>query len=70
MLPTCCRPRVGRALDEAVDKIKLIKARVEEVSHRNLPYNLINTTGSRQMQQAATAMDMDLDLTKGAGRLP
>jgi hypothetical protein len=63
VLPPCCRPRVGRALDEEVDKIKLIKARVEEVSQRNLRYNLINTIGSGQLQQAPIPA-MDLDLAK------
>jgi hypothetical protein len=64
VLPPCCRPRVGRALDEEVDKIKLIKARVEEVSQRNLRYNLINAIGSGQSQQQAPILAMDLDLAK------
>nr|CAB3490301.1 unnamed protein product [Digitaria exilis] len=34
-------------LEQAVDEIKLLKARVEEVSSRNMRYNLIDDSGSK-----------------------
>ena len=48
----CCRciPRFIRPqlpLDKAVAEIKLLKGRVEEVSLRNMRYNLISDSGSK-----------------------
>ncbi|CAD6254132.1 unnamed protein product [Miscanthus lutarioriparius] len=52
----CCRciPRFIRPqlpLDKAVAEIKLLKGRVEEVSLRNMRYNLISDSGSKPVTQ-------------------
>ncbi|RLM50346.1 hypothetical protein C2845_PMPSC049107 [Panicum miliaceum] len=47
LLASCsCHSGVPSPLDQAVDEIKLLKARVEEISSRNKRYNLINDSGS------------------------
>jgi hypothetical protein len=53
VLPSCMAPPLP--LDEAVAEIKQLKARVEEVSHRNTRYNLIigNDSGSSSIMPAA-----------------
>jgi hypothetical protein len=43
MLPDCIAPQ--RPLDQAVAEIQRLKARVEDVSHRNARYNLIGDSG-------------------------
>ncbi|KAL6654734.1 hypothetical protein ACP70R_008199 [Stipagrostis hirtigluma subsp. patula] len=62
-----CRPGAVLPLDEAVAEIKLLKARVEEVSQRNMRYNLISDSGSKPLMQqhlpsgssvSATAVDI------------
>ncbi|KAM0909060.1 hypothetical protein ACQ4PT_015113 [Festuca glaucescens] len=44
VLPSCIAPVLQ--LDEAVEQIKQLKARVEDVSQRNTRYNLISDSGS------------------------
>jgi hypothetical protein len=44
VLPGCMAP--PRPLDQAVAEIQRLKARVEDVSHRNTRYNLIGDSGS------------------------
>ncbi|KAM0891422.1 hypothetical protein ACQ4PT_026418 [Festuca glaucescens] len=44
LLPGCVAP--PRPLDQAVTEIQQLKARVEDVSHRNTRYNLISDSGS------------------------
>ncbi|KAK1632570.1 hypothetical protein QYE76_006885 [Lolium multiflorum] len=44
VLPGCMAP--PRPLDKAVAEIQRLKARVEDVSHRNTRYNLIGDSGS------------------------
>jgi len=47
LLASCsCSSGAPSTLDQAVDEIKLLKTRVEEVSSRNKRYNLINDSGS------------------------
>ncbi|EMS60486.1 Disease resistance RPP13-like protein 4 [Triticum urartu] len=46
MVPSCVVPQRHRHLDEAAAEIKLLKARVEDVSQRNTRYNLISDSGS------------------------
>ncbi|TVU20862.1 hypothetical protein EJB05_30463, partial [Eragrostis curvula] len=60
-----CIPTAALPLDEAVDEIEQLKARVEDVSQRNARYSLISDTGSKpvvvekpqQQQPAAAAVD-------------
>ncbi|KAF8684393.1 hypothetical protein HU200_044285 [Digitaria exilis] len=47
VLPSCMAP--SRHLDDAVDEMKQLKARVEDVSHRNARYNLISDSGSKHV---------------------
>ncbi|KAF8686787.1 hypothetical protein HU200_043429 [Digitaria exilis] len=47
VLPSCMAP--PRHLDDAVDEMKQLKARVEDVSHRNARYNLISDSGSKHV---------------------
>lgn len=47
VLPSCMAPE--RPLDKAVSEIQRLKARVEDVSHRNTRYNLIGDSGSDSM---------------------
>uniref|UniRef100_A0A0D9XU31 NB-ARC domain-containing protein n=1 Tax=Leersia perrieri TaxID=77586 RepID=A0A0D9XU31_9ORYZ len=49
VLPSCLAPVL--LLDEAVADIKQIKARVEDVSQRNVRYNLISGSGSKPVGQ-------------------
>uniref|UniRef100_A0A0E0MH45 NB-ARC domain-containing protein n=1 Tax=Oryza punctata TaxID=4537 RepID=A0A0E0MH45_ORYPU len=51
VLPSCLAPVLP--LDEAVADIKQIKARVEDVSQRNMRYNLISGSGSKPVGPAA-----------------
>uniref|UniRef100_A0A0E0J434 NB-ARC domain-containing protein n=1 Tax=Oryza nivara TaxID=4536 RepID=A0A0E0J434_ORYNI len=51
VLPSCLAPVLP--LDEAVADIKQIKARVEDVSQRNMRYNLISDSGSKPVGPAA-----------------
>ncbi|KAM0827938.1 hypothetical protein ACQ4PT_067870 [Festuca glaucescens] len=44
MVPSCVAP--PQRVDEAAAEIKLLKARVEDVSQRNMRYNLISDSGS------------------------
>ncbi|KAK3119941.1 hypothetical protein QOZ80_9AG0678250 [Eleusine coracana subsp. coracana] len=73
-----CIPTSALPLDEAVDEIEQLKARVEDVSARNARYNLISDTGSKPVvhhQQAApnaavatTALNLLLDERDAAKR--
>ncbi|GJN23996.1 hypothetical protein PR202_gb11700 [Eleusine coracana subsp. coracana] len=47
MIPSCLAPE--RPLDEAVDIIERLKARVEDVSQRSLRYNLISDSGPKRV---------------------
>ncbi|XP_062181838.1 disease resistance protein Pik-2-like [Phragmites australis] len=55
LLPSCNSGALS-PLDQAVAEIKLLKARVEEVSSRNMRYSLINNSGSKPVtpQQLAS----------------
>lgn len=58
-LASCsCNSAAPSPLDQAVDEIKLLKARVEEVSSRNKRYNLINDSSSKTAtpQQLASSV--------------
>ncbi|CAO2149683.1 unnamed protein product [Urochloa humidicola] len=46
-----CKSGATLPLDEAVAEIRLLKARVEEVSQRNMRYNLISDSGSKPIVQ-------------------
>ncbi|TVT98709.1 hypothetical protein EJB05_55938, partial [Eragrostis curvula] len=64
MLPSCIEA-AAQPLDEAVDEIKQLKARVEDVSKRNLRYNLIGDSGSNpvaQMEQTLASSTRALDV--------
>lgn len=48
LLASCsCKSEAASPLDQAVAEIELLKARVEEVSNRNIRYSLINDSGSK-----------------------
>ncbi|GJM95947.1 hypothetical protein PR202_ga12743 [Eleusine coracana subsp. coracana] len=47
MIPSCLAPE--RPLDEAVDIIERLKARVEDVSQRSLRYNLISDSAPKRV---------------------
>ncbi|XBI97027.1 hypothetical protein VPH35_033233 [Triticum aestivum] len=51
LVPSCMAPPRTRDLDDAVAELKLLKARVEEVSQRNTRYNLISDSGSNPVSQ-------------------
>ncbi|KAM0930535.1 hypothetical protein ACQ4PT_000905 [Festuca glaucescens] len=52
VLPGCMTP--PRPLDQAVAEIQRLKARVEDVSHRNTRYNLISDSGSDSNSSTVT----------------
>ncbi|XP_048546769.1 uncharacterized protein LOC125525808 [Triticum urartu] len=60
VLPDCMAP--PRSLDQAVTEIQQLKARVEDVSHRNTRYNLIGDSSSNSKTSAPAP-----DLTRNAG---
>ncbi|CAL4981609.1 unnamed protein product [Urochloa decumbens] len=67
LLPSCNCMSIEPVLplDKAVAEIKLLKARVEDVSQRNMRYNLINDSGSKpvmELQQTAAASTRKLDI--------
>ncbi|CAO2149681.1 unnamed protein product [Urochloa humidicola] len=65
LVPSCCKSAVTQPLDEAVAEIKLLKARVEEVSQRNMRYNLNGNSGSNsvmQMQMTGSANTRTFDI--------
>lgn len=69
LMPTWCKSGAAQPLDEAVAEIKLLKARVEEVSQRNMRYNLIDCSGSKsvvQMQQVTAANATSFDILDAA----
>jgi hypothetical protein len=69
-----CGAAVAMPLDEAVDEIEQLKARVEEVSTRNTRYSLISDTGSKpasveeQQPGASARAAAALSMLMGAGR--
>ncbi|CAN6230944.1 unnamed protein product [Urochloa humidicola] len=48
-----CNSGVPSPLEQAVAEIQLLKARVEEVSSRNMRYSLLNDSGSKPQQLAS-----------------
>lgn len=60
LVPPCMAP--PRHLDAAVAEIKLLKARVEEVSHRNARYNLISDSGSKHASSPAPPAPAAVDI--------
>ncbi|XP_037488243.1 uncharacterized protein LOC119366587 [Triticum dicoccoides] len=75
LVPFCMAPPRTRDLDSAVSELKLLKARVEEVSQRNTRYNLISDSGSNHIpsvvQLAPTApstMDILMELWEANGK--
>ncbi|KAL6654732.1 hypothetical protein ACP70R_008197 [Stipagrostis hirtigluma subsp. patula] len=72
LLPTCGKEGAVLPVDEAVSEIKLLKARVEDVSQRNMRYNLISDSGSRplvEVQQEAAAKSRSLDILIDAAKM-
>jgi hypothetical protein len=68
-LPVCMYPELSLVLDEAVDEIEQLKARVEDVSTRNARYGLISDSGSKPVnlvgqQQPARCTAVGYDDTR------
>ncbi|KAL6890128.1 hypothetical protein ACP4OV_008891 [Aristida adscensionis] len=72
LLPSCGKTRTPLPIDEAVSEIKLLKARVEDVSQRNMRYNLISDSGSKsfsQVQRKASSSTSTLDILMDAAKM-
>ncbi|KAF8690795.1 hypothetical protein HU200_041185 [Digitaria exilis] len=70
VLPSFMAP--PRHLYDAVDEMKQLKARVEDVSHRNARYNLISDSGSKHVSSpappAAAAVDILREIWEAEGK--
>ncbi|KAK3120594.1 hypothetical protein QOZ80_9AG0690540 [Eleusine coracana subsp. coracana] len=69
LVPSCMAP--PRHLDAAVAEIKLLKARVEEVSQRNARYNLISDSASKHVSSPAppgAAFDIQREIWESDGK--
>ncbi|XP_039778473.1 disease resistance protein RPP13-like [Panicum virgatum] len=65
LLPSCVVAGAALPLDEEVAEIKLLKARVEDLSQRSMRYNLISDSGSKpvtEMEQKLSANSRALDI--------
>ncbi|CAN6381763.1 unnamed protein product [Urochloa humidicola] len=71
LLPSCGKASAALPVDEAVTQIMQLKARVVDVSQRNIRYNLISDSGSNQgaqvQRKAATSTDTLIDAAKMQG---
>uniref|UniRef100_K3ZMW1 NB-ARC domain-containing protein n=1 Tax=Setaria italica TaxID=4555 RepID=K3ZMW1_SETIT len=70
LLPSCGKTEAALPVDEAVAKTTLLRARVVDVSQRNIRYNLIVDSGSRpinqQVQRAAASSKGSFDILTNA----
>ncbi|CAL4991658.1 unnamed protein product [Urochloa decumbens] len=74
LLPSCGKQAAALPVDEAVTQIMQLKARVVDVSQRNIRYNLITDSGSKPVAEvqrnAATSTDILIAAAKMQGGHP
>ncbi|RCV38932.1 hypothetical protein SETIT_8G182300v2 [Setaria italica] len=70
LLPSCGKTEAALPVDEAVAETTLLRARVVDVSQRNIRYNLIVDSGSKpinqQVQRAAASSTSSFDILTNA----